>query len=31
MNPRLYKKITYDAVNDFAHIGLIVVTPFCWW
>ena len=28
MNPRLYKKITYDAVNDFAHIGLIVVTPF---
>jgi len=28
MNPRLYKKIGYDAVTDFTPIGQIVVTPF---
>lgn len=28
MNPRLYKKIGYDPVKDFAPIGQIVVTPF---
>ncbi len=28
MNPRLYKKIAYDPVKDFAPIGQIVVTPF---
>lgn len=28
MNPRLYKKLGYDPVTDFAPIGQVVVTPF---